>query len=65
MCKLYQSLLKVTMIFLALTNPKVGPRILRVILALVKEEGVDINRAVTQYDDVSDGYGIAVDPELT
>ena len=40
---LYQTLLHAPMVFLATLDPKVGPDIMRAILAAVEEEGVDIN----------------------
>ena len=49
-CKLYQKLLKAPMIYLAIMDPKFGPSVLRAILALVKENGVDIDEATTAYD---------------
>ena len=48
--KLYQTLLRAPMIFLATLDPKVGPDILRAILAVVEEEGVDINSATNYHD---------------
>ena len=42
--KLYQTLLRAPMVFLATLDPKVGPDILRVILAVVKEEGLNTGR---------------------
>jgi len=62
--KLYQTLLKAPMIFLATLDPEKGPSILRAILALVEEEEVDINRADGYDDDDANGYGIVVDEEL-
>ena len=61
-CKLYQILLKAQMKFLATMDPKVGPSILRVILALVEREEVNINRSDTMYDDAD--YGVVVDDDL-
>ena len=50
-CKLYQKLLKAPMVYLAVLDPTFGPSILRAILALVKEKGIDIDEATTEYDD--------------
>ena len=47
--KLYQTLLRAPMVFLATLDPKAGPDILRAILAVVEEEGVDINSATNYH----------------
>ncbi|EJK60201.1 hypothetical protein THAOC_19495 [Thalassiosira oceanica] len=49
--KLYQRMLKAPMIFLGTLDPEVGPSIFRAILALVSEEGVDLDEQTTEYDD--------------
>lgn len=61
-CKLYQRLLMAPMIYLAVLDPKVGPSVLRAILAIVVEEGVDINAAQTEFDD--EDYGVEVTEDL-
>ena len=43
--KLYQTLLRAPMVFLATLDPKVGPDILRAILAVVEDEGLNIDAA--------------------
>ena len=48
--KLYQTLLRAPMVFLATLDPEVGPDIMRAILAVVEEEGVDINSADIYHD---------------
>ena len=50
------------MIYLAVLDPKVGPSVLRAILAIVVEEGVDINAAQTEFDD--EDYGVEVTEDL-
>ena len=49
--KLYQRTLRAPMIFLGTLDPEVGPSIFRAILALVSEEGVNIDEQTTLYDD--------------
>jgi len=43
--KLYQTLLRAPMVFLATLDPKAGPDIMRAILTVVEEEGVDVDAA--------------------
>ncbi|KAL7541570.1 hypothetical protein ACHAWF_006970, partial [Thalassiosira exigua] len=60
--KLYSRMFKAPMIFLSILDPEIGPTILRVLLAIASEEGVDVDAAETQYDD--DDYGIELDEDL-